>query len=117
MGIGQRARNTASAKEVAKLMRGARLTQLPPESKYTLCHRDVRGFPEGFAQGDPSSNREAADRCLQACFRTHGQDGLQEFRPSDGAMCFTCARQKECHYGEEDCRCNLPLGADHEGRS
>ena len=34
MGVGQRAKNTASAKEVAKLMRGANLVELPAEGDY-----------------------------------------------------------------------------------
>ena len=65
----ERAKNTASPKEVAKLMRGANLTKLPPESEYMIADTSkvIETFEDFLKDLLLATPRPTEKLLLQAC--------------------------------------------------
>ena len=108
-----RAKNTASPKEVAKLFRGANVTQLPPEENYMVA--DLSKVAEKYEdllsdiiRCTPRPNVTSLAGCLllglQRCYKGR----LQGFLPAADLRNQNVQGEEECHHWQEACPLSVP---------
>ena len=114
-----RAKNTASPKEVAKLFRGANVTQLPPEENYMVA--DLSKVAEKYEdllsdiiRCTPRPNVTLLQDACCLVFRGVTKADCKAFLPAADLHNQNVQGEEECHHWQEAYPLSVPDPADSQ---